>query len=436
MLIRFRVQNFLSFKDEVEFSMIPGRTRIHPNHIVSGGTGRNAVNLLRAGVVYGANASGKSNLIKAISFAKRFILRGVKAGKKLPFRPFKLDASFAKRPTKFEFEIRQNGTDYLYGFEIDNDVVIEEWLHQIKKTTTVKIFERITNAKRKAIVTFDNIKYADGQNEDFLKLVALGTRPNQLFLNESIDSNVEYFKDVFSWFENLAIIYPESRSDLDLDISNENTIATVDYLEKSGTGVCGFGLQKVSPEVELPEGLLDAILEELKPGDETSIMERVRGQRYLLKKAKQGKVEMSKFMLKHKVGNSQEEIFFDTEEESDGTIRLMDLLPIVTSPQDTSKVYVIDELDRSLHPNLSYDLIQDFLSQDSHNQILVTTHDANLLSFDLLRRDEIWFVEKDQGGATSLYSLEEFTPRYDKNIRRGYLKGRFGAIPMIGKKTF
>jgi AAA15 family ATPase/GTPase len=142
-------------------------------------------------------------------------------------------------------------------------------------------------------------------------------------------------------------------------------------------------------------------------------------------------------MLKHKMVDCNDDVLFDTAEESDGTIRLMDLLPIVTKPEeDESKVYVIDELDRSLHPNLCYLFIQDFLAKSGKNQLIVTTHESNLLTFDLLRRDEIWFVEKDQGGATALYSLEEYAPRYDKDIQKGYLLGRFGAIPIIGKKPF
>jgi AAA15 family ATPase/GTPase len=141
-------------------------------------------------------------------------------------------------------------------------------------------------------------------------------------------------------------------------------------------------------------------------------------------------------MFQHETMASEDKILFDTSEESDGTIRLLDLLPIVSTAHKEQRVYVIDEIDRSLHPNLSYSLIQDFLDRQNHNQIIVTTHDTHLLTFDLLRRDEIWFVEKDKNGATSVYSLEEFTPRYDRNIQKGYLKGRFGAIPMLGKKNF
>ena len=114
----------------------------------------------------------------------------------------------------------------------------------------------------------------------------------------------------------------------------------------------------------------------------------------------------------------------------------MDLLPILTVPDDKPRVFIIDELDRSLHPNLCYQLIDEFLSSPNQNQLIVTTHESNLLTFDLLRRDEIWFVEKNRQGSSVVYSLEEFTPRYDNDVQKGYLLGRFGAIPFIGKKAF
>jgi len=417
--------------------MIPGRTKQRLDHIVLGGSGRKDIALLRSAVIYGANAAGKSNFVKALGFAKRLVLRGIQARKPIPIKPFKLDANSSAQPSKFEFEIRRNGSDYLYGFEINETQILAEWLHQIKKTTSAIIFERKTDTKEKTFVEFgNNIKFENKKDKEFLEFVARGTRSNQLFLTESIDREVRYFQDVYEWFEKLTVVYPESRYDLDLDVTSESTNAMVKYLEKVGTGICGFDLQRMSPETEIPKNVLDDVAKEIKPGEQISLMENIRGQRYLVSKSKQGELETSKLMLKHKMVDCNDDVLFDTAEESDGTIRLMDLLPIVTKPEKEPRVYVIDELDRSLHPNLCYQLIQDFLAKPGQSQLIVTTHESNLLTFDLLRRDEIWFVEKDERGATALYSLEEYTPRYDKDIQKGYLLGRFGAIPIIGKKPF
>ena len=159
--------------------------------------------------------------------------------------------------------------------------------------------------------------------------------------------------------------------------------------------------------------------------------------RYRVIKNEHQELELSKLMLKHHMGDSDEEVSLDIEEESDGTVRLMDLIPILTLGEGESRVFVIDELDRSLHPNLCYKLIELFLARPAPtSQVIVTTHETNLLDLALLRRDAIWFVEKDQGGASHTYSLEEFTPRYDKDIQKGYLLGRFGAIPFVGKQQF
>jgi len=437
MLIRFRVRNFLSFKDEVEFSMIPGRVRKqHPNHIISGGSGRNDVDLLRAGVVYGANASGKSNLVHVLGFAKGLIIQGIKARKPIPVTPFKLDKVSLSLPSKFEFEIRCAGKDYLYGFEIDNDRVHSEWLHRIKKTTTTLLFERKTDAKNKTSVELGTLDFKTKKDIEFLGFVARGTRANQLFLSESIDREVSYFEEIYNWFDKLMVIYPESRFGMDLSVDSKHTNDMVKYLEKFGTGVCGFDLQKVVAESEFPKELLNDIVKDLKPGEKTGLMNSMGGQRYLITKGKDGELTMSKFVLKHRMVDCNDEVPFDTDDESDGTIRLMDLLPILTTLDSNPRVFVIDELDRSLHPNLCYQLIDEFLAGSNQNQLIVTTHESNLLTFDLLRRDEIWFVEKNKQGSSVIYSLEEFTPRYDKDVQKGYLLGRFGAIPFIGRKTF
>ena len=142
-------------------------------------------------------------------------------------------------------------------------------------------------------------------------------------------------------------------------------------------------------------------------------------------------------MFRHQMADSKEEALFSMDEESDGTRRIMDLLPSLAGMSSSDKVYVIDEIDRSLHPLLSYQLIKLFLSTvSSQSQLISTTHEVNLLDQKLLRRDEIWFVEKDNTGASHVYSLEEYAPRKDKNIERGYLMGRYGAIPVFGDITF
>ena len=438
MLIRFRVSNFLSVHEEVELSLIAGRVQKHPTHVVKGAATCN-LGVLRAALIYGANASGKSNLIKAIHFAQRFIQTGSRVKQVIPRIPFKLCRDATAVPSKFEFEFKQGEICYIYGFKVDHQRVREEWLYEIKKTTEMPLFERTTTPEGKVKLEFGRVEFADKKEEETLEFVARGTRSNQLFLTESVDRNVPHFVDVYRWFDEvLTVIYPESHY-----VPFAYRIAEKDFagqmakiLEQLGTGISGFELLEVNPAVEFPGELLEDFREHLGGESRTITVSGLADERYLID-LRNGEVTARKLMFKHKMGDCDQEILLDGGEESDGTRRLMDLLPGFADFANRERVLVIDELDRSLHPRLSYDLLKLFLAEpENTSQIIATTHEENLLDLELLRRDEIWFIEKDQTGASRLYSLEEFAPRYDKDIERGYLMGRFGAIPVFGRSSF
>jgi AAA15 family ATPase/GTPase len=440
MLIRFRVQNFLSFKDEVEFSMIPGKTRQHPEHMILGGGSRHAVDLLRSAVIYGANASGKSNLIKAIDFARQFIIEGTKGKQSIRTKLFKLDQDSLKLPSMFEFEIRTKGKDYLYGFEVTPEKVLSEWLYELKLTTQELIFERRTSEENKTLVDFGSIKFDTKKDKEFVGFVGMGTRPNQLFLTECNEKNIELFEPIYQWFSvSLVIIFPETRYSITEKKTKDIELLSY-YLDKFGTGICGINLHPISLQDKLPQKMVMEFSDDLsreENNDKQISLLGPRGERILISLNEKGDLVGSELVFKHKMTDCQEEVTFDLGEESDGSIRLIDLIPVLYLGQKLDKVFLIDELDRSLHPHLCYQLIAGFLERESlSTQMIVTTHESNLLNLDLFRRDEIWFVEKDKRGASKIYSLEEFSPRYDKDIQKGYLLGRFGAIPLIGKKQF
>jgi hypothetical protein len=169
MLLRLRIKNFLSFKDEIELSMYPGPTQNHLAHIIH----RNDSNSLRSAAIYGPNASGKSNFIKAVKFAHDLVLNDVKIEKNIPTRPFKLDTLCYQMPSKFEFEFISQKTKYLYGFEVDSQKIHTEWLYEIKTTTTKKIFERETNEFNKVMIEFGKLKL-ESPKVGFLKVCLLG----------------------------------------------------------------------------------------------------------------------------------------------------------------------------------------------------------------------------------------------------------------------
>ena len=432
MLIRFRVRNYLSFRDEVEFSMIPGEAHQHPRHAIATGTA--GLDVLRSAVVYGANASGKSNLIKSIHFAREYILEGVKPKERIAVKPFKLERAWNEQPSKFEFEFSINGKSYLYGFELTPTTVQAEWLYEIKKTTEKMIFERHTNQADKAEVEFGT-KLRPKKAQEFLQEFSAGTRPNQLFLTKcSEDNNIDYYKDVIRWFSRLNVIFPDSKYiSWPLEVLKENNTITdiVKYLTAFDTGVCGSSTQKIENEDIIPSVLIDDFKNN-KKGD-LVILRNNQNLIYILHKNDAGDVILEKIVFIHHIDGCESETYFDLDEESDGTMRLIDLIPILISQDE---IFLVDELDRSLHPSLSYRLFELLLANQSKSQLIVTTHESHLLDLDLLRRDEIWFVEKNRSGASTLYSLEEFAPRHDKDVQKGYLQGRFGAIPVMGNIDF
>ncbi|HPH97266.1 MAG TPA: ATP-binding protein [Anaerolineaceae bacterium] len=431
MLIRFRVQNFLSFNEEIEFSMVAGKVQQHPEQVARQ-TGRPTVELLRAALIYGANASGKSNLVKAIDFARKMVVEGVRAKDAIPRKPFKLNAARSAEPSRFEFEIQQNGKLYAYGFALDSKRIHEEWLHEIRPASEKILFHRTTSADEINTIVFD-VK-ATKKERDLLDLVSMGTPPNRLFLRESTERNIKHFADIYEWFEKvLVIIYPTSfhtLAPIGAGSPGKFGDSLIDYLQRFSTGICGYDMQPVSePLSELPKDLLGNIENSLEDGLVSSIV-NPNGQRYFAKREAE-QVKIYKLLLRHRDETCGSDILFEMDEESDGTLRLLDLIPMLYPGEGRNRVVIIDELDRSLHPSLSYEFIATFLRAENQKQLIVTTHEANLLDLDLVRRDEVWFIEKDSHGSSSVYSLEEFSPRYDKDIRKGYMLGRFGAIPFI-----
>jgi len=442
MLVRFTVSNFLSFNEEVEFSMLPGLSRQHPDHIIKDERW-NGISLLRAAVLYGANASGKSNVVKAMHFAQRLIVKGRRPKRSIAVDIHKLSLACAATPSKFEFEFKRQGKFYAYGFELDRKIIHHEWLYQVTKKTQKILFERETQGDTVSI-QFGNVGETQ-EDKQFLAFVAQGTRPNQLFLTESLERNVTFFEDVTDWFAKvLTIIFPDSRF-LELGVSisrgDELSIALLKYMQLFNTGISGITLEPVEIKTELanlPDDIWDDVLAEMSLEKNMVVLNIPDVRRYyVLGLDENDDIQAFKLMTKHKMYDCDKEALWEIADESDGTQRLLDLIPVLHQLLHTERVYVIDELDRSLHPHLSYNILEHFLNHapQQPSQLIVTTHESHLLDLDLLRRDAIWFVEKNHQGASTLYSLEEFTPRYDKNIRKGYLLGRFGAIPMIGNVT-
>ncbi len=442
MLVQFSVENFLSFDEEQVFSMVAVGGDQHPTHLVPD-VPRKGESLLRAAALYGANGAGKSNLVQAIRFAKNLIVDGTRGTQNIPVRPFKL-GNEASRPSKFEFIIKTQGVLYNYGFRLDAVRIHEEWLYATPSKQEVKFFERTTSEDGRADVEVGPaLSGRSSKQKQFLEFVAQGTRPNQLFFTQAIENNVDVLRSISEWFQYSCLILSAEATSRDVEGRAHTDKSFIGFLSRflcaADTGIEIVTTEEVPFDFEryVPE-MLEKQREEVRavvaqmPGNFMTTVRSATGERYALRRNDQGEPILVLFNMQHRSKDGSH-IPFDIHEESDGTQRMIHLLPAMFSlHEDEERVLIIDELDRRLHPLISRLVVEAALAGRNQSQLIFTTHDTNLLNLDLLRRDEIWFAEKDKEGASHLYSLAEFKTRADLKIEKGYLNGRFGAIPFIG----
>jgi uncharacterized protein len=431
MLLRFSVQNWMSFRDEVTLSMIATRERQQPRHLSS--VKPCDVNVLPIAVIYGANASGKSNLVKALRFAQRFVVDPPKPEAAIPVLPFRLDKASSEHPTRFCFELDVEQMVYEYNFEITSERVTREALKRITKTVDEPLFER----EEGSLKTLSPML----SKREELQFAFKGTEDNELYLTNSVSQKQKQFKPIFDWFrERLVLIGPDTRyagipdiaggrhPSFDLNMLN-NRLRALD------SGIQSLRWDHVSPETLYNKEILE-ILEivgaDLKEGETVPTPWQDDGS-FLTKR--NGTVVASRISPVHS-GESGQEIPFTFAEESDGTKRLFDLVPAFLHLEEAKQpfVFVIDELDRSLHSLLTRSLLERYLrrTEQMQSQLIFTTHDLQLMDQDIFRRDEMWVTERDQAGASKLIAFSDYKDvRKDKDIRKSYLQGRMGGIPKI-----
>ncbi len=425
MLIQFSVQNYKSIDKKITLSMVKGRTRDHKEHLID--SPEYKMSILKGAIIYGANASGKSNLIKAINKAKNIIIKNFAPYEKIDIPIFKL--SKTKRPTVFEFDILLNKVIYNYGFEINNGIIKKEWLKRYLKTGGQKlIFERKTiNNKAKVEINYNSlVKKKDKKIFDF---IADGTRSNVLFLSETINRNRDEFRNIYDWFkDSLIIVFPTSKiMDLPGVLTFADTKEITSIISKVDFGINEVVIEKkeISKMTESP--ISADIINDFKNNKNNRLIvtDMFTGNKIILSKSG-GKIYIEEIKLEH-LG-----VKFDFKEESDGTKRFFDFLPLLLGDKNIkNKTFFIDEIGRSMHPLLTKYVLERVLNNKRKDQLISTTHQISLLDLDILRRDEIWFIEKNKKGASNLYSLEEFKTRKDKDIEKGYIHGRYGAIPVL-----
>lgn len=386
--------------------------------------------LLKSGAIYGANASGKSNFVKALRFMKWFMVNSSKetqSTEKIKIEPFRLSTETENKPSFFEIVFLLDKQRYRYGFEVNRERVASEWLFYVPNKRETKLFER----------RFDEFKISKKYGA---RGIQERTRDNALFLSVAAQFNVDIATKILSWItEKLNIISELGESEL-----YQLKLRTFDDSRNLGKWKAILDLLR-----NLDLGIEDVVTEEFPKaiGDNGEIIyyidESKLGKSDVVHHSgSQGKIIRTKHQKFDGEGNYvDDEIFSLENNESQGTQKVFALAGMLIDTVKNSQVLVIDELDARLHPFISLIIVGLFNSNELNPynaQLVFTTHDTNLLDKDLFRRDQIWFTEKDRYGATDLYSLAEYEDSRDSedvSYENDYINGRYGAIPFLGNSN-
>lgn len=455
MLVSFSVSNFRSFDQVEKFSMEAGKARHFSDRIERIGKTK----VLKFKAIYGANASGKSNFVKALDFMRDTILFGVPAHSSNLFCRNHEDN--IDRPSMFEVSVIINKVHYTYGFEVilSTRAFVREWLREKKgqREQTVFFRDTINGVYEVGSYVSDSVLsdrlsiYADDVKEDetVLFLHLMNQNKDSLYQN---NNEILIYRTLYRWFRyRLSVNHPdEPLTQYSYLFDSKGSAKAKEILERYDTGVSAVEICDVSPEkvmAQFPKEFRQHIVDSLSDQKKYNLENGINEAPAVLIRSQEGHSPYHMYIIEL----HGDEIFcktlrfkhvhsltsFSLDEEADGTIRLLDLFELLLS-NDTDMVYVIDEISRCLHPLLTKQFIHDFLELAAQRniQLIVTTHESNLLDLELLRQDEIGFIERRKSDGTSrIFGLEEFGTRFDKKVRNAYIQGDYGAIPKIKEQS-
>ena len=418
MLLRFAVSNFRSIRDEQELSLVASQAiKDDPQALIETPALRKD-KALPAALIYGANASGKSNVVEALRFMQRMVLDShtdLKPGAPLGRAPFRLAPGWPEKESRFDLTFVHEGVRYQYGFTAFDDRFGSEWLYSWPSGSRRELFVREGQEFRFG-------RFLKGDNQ----LIARNTKANSLFVSAAAQNNHEQLGFIYGFFLSLHFSFSVAPSGFGLDrhltrfMPDLRVMKLLDVLD---TGIKTINIHR--------ESLLDVYQRRGITVTDQKLAE-IHGEGFTVKDAAER--QWTKVITGHSARNGDIEIF-DINDESTGTVRLLFILGPIFNALDSGSIVIIDEIDSSLHTLACEQIIALFQSPKTNPkgaQLIATTHDTNLLNPDLLRRDQIWFTEKDGEGASHLYPLTDIHTRKGDNIEKGYLQGRFGAVPFAG----
>lgn len=412
MLIEFSVKNFLSFKDKVTLSMEKGNGDENVENIIN----NDITDLLKTTAIYGANASGKSNMLKAFTWAILMVRNSnlIPIGGKWNFmKPFLFDEVSKNMPSEFEFVFIANSIKYKYFFSADTTKIYDEVLDAYYSQKPTNIFTRTKT---------NNYEFSNDKNK--LESLSAKNTENKLFLSTATTWNYDKTKDAYLWFSNAIDTYDSFNDIYDKDL--------IDY-SNNNENLKEFALKLLKES--------DILIKDIFVDYEEKEMDNSMIDMLIPTLARTGgsfKMKNVNIELEHEVideENNKHSYKLNFNDESSGTRVLFALAPFLKKAFESTRIIVVDELEKSMHPSLVEFIIKLFNNKEinkANSQLIFTTHATNLLNLELLRRDQIWFTEKNpDNGISELYPLDSFSVRKDENIQKGYINGRYGAIPFI-----
>ncbi len=421
MFVNFTVKNYRSFKQERTFSMEASSVKEHKDSVINMGK----TSLLPLAVFYGANSGGKSNLIQAIATMRRMVRHSVRLndGDSLPYDPFALDENSGSQPTSFEIQFIKDETLYRYGFEYNQTEIISEWLYE--KRSGEKEYELFLRSLD--VIEVSPKRFPEGQGKEDM------TNSNRLFLSLVAQLKGEKSNSIMGWFGACNVLsgidsegYEAFTLRMFLDHLNGADQAQ-EFFKSLQLGFTRFSVKKVGISQEALDSAPQSIRSQLEKDVATgSVVEPI---------------------TTHNVYDENglvigERNFHKNQMESEGTKKVIEISGPIFDTLNDGKILIVDELDAKLHPLLTRNIVLLFMDPEKNRhgaQLIFATHDTNLLDLEIIRRDQIWFAEKDRVESTDIYSLVEFKDedgkkvRNDRDIKRDYIRGRYGAIPFIGK---
>ena len=415
MLIQFTVENFLSIRDKVYLSLEPSKDSEHPENLITKGD----YNAVTSAAIYGANASGKTSLFKAITIALIMLRNSnnIQVTDRLPVIPFKFDSESKNKPTSFEFTfIASDDKKYIYGFSATAEKIVEEYLYCYNSAKPTLIFD---------LKEAEEPKYNRAYKGKLETAYQMNT-PNKLFLATATTWNAECTKIPFEWLAEYIDTFTEVMDLSGVAIEKYRTDENRQYIDFTKDLLKQADINISSIEADAKEAVGGAVLP-IQIMDQGKMIPPNEGKRY--------EVEITTGHTIVDENGTQKEYSLKLQEESLGTQLLFFYGPLLKDAFEKGKTLILDEIDKSMHPSLVKFIMNLFRDPDINKagaQLIVTTHETGILTLDMFRRDQIYFTEKDsRTGVTDLYSLDEFSVRKTENIEKGYLMGRYGAIPFL-----